>query len=80
MKLKVICALVAAMVIAAPLSASAQVTKTERKGVPRDSVPTPTGRPASKRSTTTDHRQTLESALDQVGPFKQWMIGANRRR
>ena len=76
MKLKVICSLVAIILLAAALDASAQ---TQRREVPRDNVRTTDHRQAPQRSNTRDHRQTKATALEKMENFRQWMIGANGR-
>jgi hypothetical protein len=79
MKLKSICSLVAIVLLAAAVDASAQDQQELKKTIVLDSVRTTATRQQPQSTSTTDHRLTPEAALQQVKFAQQWMIGANRK-
>lgn len=79
MKLKAICSLVAIILLAATVDASAQDKQELKKTVVLDNIRTTVPRQRPESTRTTDHRQTKQTALEKITNFKQWMIGANRK-
>ena len=79
MKLKAICSLVAIILLAAAVDASAQDKQELKKTVVLDNIRTTVPRQRPQGANTRDNRLTPAAALQQVEFARQWMIGANRR-